>query len=52
MLNLKELDNVKASKFKEIKCPKCDTLINEEDYIFGFRRSSRYRQRAEVSFGN
>ena len=30
----------------------CTGKINEEDIVFGFRRSSRYRQRAEVSFGN
>lgn len=27
-----ELEELKKQKFKEIKCPKCDTLINEDDY--------------------
>lgn len=27
-----ELEEIKKQKFKEIKCPKCDTLINEDDY--------------------
>lgn len=43
-LSKEELDNVKASKFKEIKCPKCDTLINEEDYkIFNKNKANRIK---------
>ena len=43
-LSKEELDNVKASKFKEIKCPKCDTLINEEDYkVFNKNKANRIK---------
>ena len=43
-LSKEELDNVKASKFTEIKCPKCDTLINEEDYkIFNKNKANRIK---------
>lgn len=43
-LTKEELDNVKASKFKEIKCPKCDTLINEEDYkVFNKNKANRIK---------
>ena len=39
-----ELYNVKASKFKKIKCPKCDTLINEEDYkVFNKNKANRIK---------
>ena len=43
-LSKEELDNVKASKFTEIKCPKCDTLINEEDYkVFNKNKANRIK---------